>query len=143
MAARSLRLLPRALLAGLAAWAALCWSWAFVAPSMRVASRNNSSHSGVVVGQKPARAASKARAGPVAPTLVALAALSATVGSAARALLGTRATNVGRRFFGGGGSKEVAGSSVYDFKVNDIDGKEVSLSQYEGKVLLIVNVASK
>jgi glutathione peroxidase len=32
--------------------------------------------------------------------------------------------------------------TVYDFKVKDIDGKEVSLSQYKGKVLLIVNVAS-
>ncbi len=32
--------------------------------------------------------------------------------------------------------------TVYDFKVKDIDGKEVSLGQYKGKVLLIVNVAS-
>jgi glutathione peroxidase len=32
--------------------------------------------------------------------------------------------------------------TVYDFTVKDIDGKEVSLSQYKGKVLLIVNVAS-
>lgn len=32
--------------------------------------------------------------------------------------------------------------SVYDFKVKDIDGNAVSLSQYKGKVLLIVNVAS-
>jgi glutathione peroxidase len=34
-------------------------------------------------------------------------------------------------------------SSFYDFKVKDIDGKEVDLSQYKGKKLLIVNVASK
>ncbi len=34
-------------------------------------------------------------------------------------------------------------SSVYDFELNDIDGKPVSLSQYKGKVVLIVNVASK
>ena len=33
--------------------------------------------------------------------------------------------------------------SVYDFKVKDIKGKNVNLSQYRGKVLLIVNVASK
>jgi glutathione peroxidase len=33
--------------------------------------------------------------------------------------------------------------SVLDFKMKDIDGKEVDLSQYKGKVLLIVNVASK
>ncbi len=32
--------------------------------------------------------------------------------------------------------------SVYPFKVKAIDGKEISLSEYQGKVLLIVNVAS-
>jgi glutathione peroxidase len=33
--------------------------------------------------------------------------------------------------------------SIYDFNVKTIDGKEISMSQYKGKVLLIVNVASK
>jgi len=33
--------------------------------------------------------------------------------------------------------------NIYDFAVKDIDGKEISMSQYKGKVLLIVNVASK
>ena len=33
--------------------------------------------------------------------------------------------------------------SIYDIKVKDIDGKEVSMADYKGKVLLIVNVASK
>lgn len=33
--------------------------------------------------------------------------------------------------------------SIYNFTVKDIDGKEVKLEQYKGKVLLIVNVASK
>lgn len=33
--------------------------------------------------------------------------------------------------------------SIYDFKVLDIDGNEVSLSKFKGNVLLIVNVASK
>ena len=33
--------------------------------------------------------------------------------------------------------------SIYDFEVNDGDGNVVSLSQYEGKVLLIVNSATK
>ena len=33
--------------------------------------------------------------------------------------------------------------SIYDFNVKDIDGKEISLSKYKDKVLLIVNVASK
>jgi glutathione peroxidase len=32
---------------------------------------------------------------------------------------------------------------LYSFNVRDIDGKEVSLSAYKGKVLLIVNVASE
>jgi glutathione peroxidase len=36
-----------------------------------------------------------------------------------------------------------SGASVLDFKVKDIDGKDVGLSQYKGKVVLIVNVASK
>jgi glutathione peroxidase-family protein len=33
--------------------------------------------------------------------------------------------------------------SIYAFTVKDIDGKERSLSEFAGKVLLIVNVASK
>lgn len=33
--------------------------------------------------------------------------------------------------------------SVFDFKVKDINGQEIPLSQYQGKFLLIVNVASK
>ncbi len=33
--------------------------------------------------------------------------------------------------------------SVHDFKVKDAQGKEVSLSQYKGKVLLIVNTATE
>lgn len=33
--------------------------------------------------------------------------------------------------------------SIYDFNVTDIDGTEVSLEQFRGKVILIVNVASE
>ena len=33
-------------------------------------------------------------------------------------------------------------ATVYDFTLNDIDGKPVSLDQFKGKVLLIVNTAS-
>jgi glutathione peroxidase len=33
--------------------------------------------------------------------------------------------------------------SIYDFKVKTIDGKEISLANYKGKSLLIVNTASK
>jgi glutathione peroxidase len=32
--------------------------------------------------------------------------------------------------------------SLYDFTMDDIDGKPVNLSQYKGKVLLVVNTAS-
>ena len=41
----------------------------------------------------------------------------------------------------GDGSNEV--KSPLDFVVKDIDGKDADLSQYKGKVVLIVNVASK
>ena len=37
----------------------------------------------------------------------------------------------------------VSAKSVHDFKMKAIDGKEVTLADYKGKVLLIVNVASK
>lgn len=33
-------------------------------------------------------------------------------------------------------------STVYDFTLNDIDGKPVSLSQFKGKVIMLVNTAS-
>lgn len=33
--------------------------------------------------------------------------------------------------------------SIYDFKVNRLNGKKISLEEYKGKVLLIVNTASK
>jgi glutathione peroxidase len=33
--------------------------------------------------------------------------------------------------------------SIYDIKLKDIDGKDTTLAAYKGKVLLIVNVASK
>lgn len=36
-----------------------------------------------------------------------------------------------------------AGGSLYDIPLKDIDGKPTSLKDYQGKVLLIVNVASR
>ena len=42
-----------------------------------------------------------------------------------------------------GSSVMVTATSVHDFKMKAIDGHEVSLADYKGKVLLIVNVASK
>lgn len=36
----------------------------------------------------------------------------------------------------------MAPGSIYDFKMNAIDGKTIDFSQYKGKTLLIVNVAS-
>jgi glutathione peroxidase len=35
------------------------------------------------------------------------------------------------------------GASLYDLKMNSIDGRLVDMSQYKGKTLMIVNVASK
>lgn len=35
------------------------------------------------------------------------------------------------------------GKSIYDFTVKDINNQDVSLSQYQGKMLLVVNVASQ
>ena len=34
-------------------------------------------------------------------------------------------------------------SSIYDFEAQQINGQDISLSQYRGKVMLIVNTASK
>ncbi len=39
--------------------------------------------------------------------------------------------------------KGVVMKSIYDFTMKDIDGKEVKMENYKGKVMLIVNVASK
>ncbi|HLZ17623.1 MAG TPA: glutathione peroxidase [Cyclobacteriaceae bacterium] len=36
-----------------------------------------------------------------------------------------------------------APGSLYDLKINSLEGKEIDFSQYKGKTLLIVNVASK
>lgn len=36
-----------------------------------------------------------------------------------------------------------AASSVYDFTLNSIDGKQTPLADFKGKVVLLVNVASK
>jgi len=44
---------------------------------------------------------------------------------------------------GKGEGSAQAPQSVYDFTVKDIDGGDVSLAQYKGDVLLIVNVASR
>ncbi|WP_246068258.1 glutathione peroxidase [Fodinibius sediminis] len=38
---------------------------------------------------------------------------------------------------------EAPADSVHDFSLSSIDGEETALSQYEGKVLLIVNTASE
>jgi glutathione peroxidase len=37
----------------------------------------------------------------------------------------------------------VSGASVYDFTMMSIDGKPVPLADYEGKLLIVVNVASQ
>lgn len=40
-------------------------------------------------------------------------------------------------------AKDTPMNTIYDFKVKSIDGKETRLEPYKGKVMLIVNVASK
>ena len=40
-------------------------------------------------------------------------------------------------------STSAATPSVFDFKMKDIDGKDVKLKKYKGDVLLVVNTASK
>src|SRR6201999_475995 len=41
-------------------------------------------------------------------------------------------------------SAEAAGAaSIFDYKMKDIDGKDVKLKKYKGSVLLVVNTASK
>ena len=37
----------------------------------------------------------------------------------------------------------ILNSSLYDFKLNTLDGKAIDFSQYKGKTLLIVNTASE
>lgn len=37
----------------------------------------------------------------------------------------------------------MSASSIYDFKINSLEGKQVDFSAYKGKTLLIVNTASK
>ncbi len=41
------------------------------------------------------------------------------------------------------GTTSMAADSIHEFKVKSIEGKDVELSEYKGKVLLVVNVASK
>lgn len=48
-----------------------------------------------------------------------------------------------RRSVKASGGSAKASPSVYDFNMKDIDQRNVNLAQYKGKVLLIVNVASK
>ncbi|HEX5654334.1 MAG TPA: glutathione peroxidase [Chitinophagaceae bacterium] len=37
----------------------------------------------------------------------------------------------------------LSGTSIYDFRVPGLDGKEIDLSDYKGKKIMIVNTASK
>ena len=43
----------------------------------------------------------------------------------------------------GPGKPKHVGGSIYDFRIRDIEGKEVDFAAYKGKNLLIVNTASK
>lgn len=41
------------------------------------------------------------------------------------------------------GAREATPRSLYDFKMKDIEGREVPLERFRGKVVLVVNVASR
>jgi len=45
--------------------------------------------------------------------------------------------------FTSNGQEKIAGQNFYQFKVKSLQGKEIKMKDYEGKVVLIVNVASK
>lgn len=61
----------------------------------------------------------------------------------------TRAAWIVAAFIGWAGQAWAAGPAkeeakvLYDFKMKDIDGKDVGLDRFRGKVVLVVNVASK
>lgn len=40
-------------------------------------------------------------------------------------------------------TKELMGKTIYDFKVESLDGKEISFADFKGKKILIVNTASE
>ena len=46
-------------------------------------------------------------------------------------------------FLAAGGMTAASATSIYDFTMKSIDGQPVSLKSYSGKVVLLVNVASK
>ena len=58
-------------------------------------------------------------------------------------LLGTAVLSANRKTSSLSNAKGGDSVSIYSFNLKDIDGKDVSLNQYKGKVLLVVNVASK
>lgn len=61
-----------------------------------------------------------------------------------KAIVAAIAVGAGSAFlFGSDDKGGTQAKSIYEFKVKDIDGKEVDLATYKGQVLLIVNVASK
>lgn len=66
----------------------------------------------------------------LALAFVAVAAVSLTLAMAERSSLSTKGS-------------EMTENSVLDFSLKDIDGKDVKLDAYRGKLLLLVNVASK
>mmetsp|Transcript_3882 Transcript_3882/g.9056 ORF Transcript_3882/g.9056 Transcript_3882/m.9056 type:complete len:134 (-) Transcript_3882:474-875(-) len=75
------------------------------------------------------------------------AATASLVAAAARRNAGLRrrrAAGVSRQLFGFGGDESKGpGGNIYGFTMKDVDGNDKSLKDYEGKVVLIVNLASK
>jgi len=82
-------------------------------------------------------------------TLASMPALTSTARAATHAFATHRGVNSRRNprsmqavraFFGGAATSS---KSAHEFTVKDIDGKDVSMSKYAGKVCLVVNVASE
>mmetsp|Transcript_50470 Transcript_50470/g.117827 ORF Transcript_50470/g.117827 Transcript_50470/m.117827 type:complete len:127 (-) Transcript_50470:71-451(-) len=93
----------------------------------------------------PSRSAQAAPVRSVARGIVGVAAAVACARFVGAGRTYTRGAKQTRHFFGGGGEekKKSSAESIYDFTMKDIDDNDVSLSNYKGKVCLIVNVASK
>ncbi|XBI36097.1 hypothetical protein VPH35_121672 [Triticum aestivum] len=88
-------------------------------------------------------AAQVSRLPPAATAFARLPATHSKSGAWGRAAVSVAAPRRRRRAPGVVYAAATTEKSIYDFTVKDIDGKNVSLSKFKGKALLIVNVASQ
>jgi len=121
-------------------------AFGFVAPGVSSSLGTSLSSPSSVKMFSPARLEPK-RTSPLALATLAAAGVAAAVMLRRAAVMPTVSVGgkTARRFFnfGGESSEPASQDGIYQFTVKDIDGQEVPLSKYDGKVVLIVNVASK